>query len=103
MPTPSGPERRSPAEAATEHPEITYIGCARCGTLIAGLDGRYACSGCGWVNEWTEGHRPLPAARRRRAQGSPPPAPATAHSGPSTGTAQNPPPRAARNARTDDD
>ncbi|MCI4043622.1 hypothetical protein [Streptomyces sp. TRM75563] len=103
MPTPSGPERRSPAEAATEHPEITYIGCARCGTLIAGLDGRYACSGCGWVNEWTEGHRPLPAARRRRAQGAPPPAPATAHSGPSTGTARNPPPGAARNARTDDD
>ncbi|MFH9138744.1 hypothetical protein [Streptomyces sp. NPDC017524] len=61
------PERRSPDEAATEHPEITYIGCARCGTLIAGLDGRYACSGCGWVNEWTEGHRPLPEARRRRS------------------------------------
>ncbi|MGW3335142.1 hypothetical protein ACWDF9_31920 [Streptomyces rubiginosohelvolus] len=56
----------SPEEAATEHPEITFIGCARCGTLIAGLDGRYACSGCGWVNEWTEGHRPLPEARRRR-------------------------------------
>ncbi|GGY59233.1 hypothetical protein OH797_37440 [Streptomyces anulatus] len=59
------PERRSPDQAAMEHPEITYIGCARCGTLIAGLDGRYACSGCGWVNEWTEGHRPLPEARRR--------------------------------------
>ncbi len=54
------------AEPGTEHPEITYIGCARCGTQIAGLDGRYACSGCGWVNEWTEGHRPLPTAGRRR-------------------------------------
>lgn len=53
-------------EPGTEHPEITYIGCARCGTQIAGLDGRYACSGCGWVNEWTEGHRPLPTAGRRR-------------------------------------
>ncbi|PCG83030.1 hypothetical protein CIB93_26630 [Streptomyces sp. WZ.A104] len=59
----TGPEERPPAEAATEHPEITYIGCARCGTQIAGLDGRYACSGCGWVNQWTDGHRPLPAAR----------------------------------------
>ncbi len=68
METSSHPERRPPAdgEAATEHPDITYIGCARCGTLIAGLDGRYACSGCGWVNEWTEGHRPLPGALRRR-------------------------------------
>lgn len=51
----------------TEHPEITYIGCARCGTQIAGLDGRYACSGCGWVNEWTEGHRPLPGSRSGRS------------------------------------
>ncbi|MFE2975994.1 hypothetical protein [Streptomyces sp. NPDC059258] len=68
METSSRPERRSPDgdAAATEHPEITFIGCARCGTLIAGLDGRYACSGCGWVNEWTEGHRPLPEARRLR-------------------------------------
>ncbi|MDX2747289.1 hypothetical protein OG927_32625 [Streptomyces clavifer] len=41
-------------------PEITYMACAQCGTQIAGLDGRYACSGCGWVNEWTEGHRHLP-------------------------------------------
>ncbi|MFF5774240.1 hypothetical protein ACFY8V_29185 [Streptomyces californicus] len=62
-----GPERCAADEAATEHPEITYIGCARCGTLIAGLDGRYACSGCGWVNEWTEGYRPLPGDRGRGA------------------------------------
>lgn len=62
-----GPEPAAArAEPGMEHPEITYIGCARCGTQIAGLDGRYACSGCGWVNEWTEGHRPLPAAGRRR-------------------------------------
>ncbi|WP_432150288.1 hypothetical protein [Streptomyces sp. bgisy029] len=63
------------AQPVTAHPEITFIGCARCGTQIAGLDGRYACSGCGWVNEWTEGHRPLPAARRRRTQGTPAPRP----------------------------
>ncbi|MFJ9573233.1 hypothetical protein [Streptomyces bacillaris] len=74
-PGPDGPEpgprpraepRQPRPEPGTEHPEITYIGCARCGTQIAGLDGRYACSGCGWVNEWTEGHRPLPTAGRRR-------------------------------------
>ncbi|PWS46476.1 hypothetical protein DKT74_07065 [Streptomyces sp. ZEA17I] len=66
-PQPPRPEPAAArAEPGTEHPEITYIGCARCGTQIAGLDGRYACSGCGWVNEWTEGHRPLPTAGRRR-------------------------------------
>ncbi|MFI6730881.1 hypothetical protein NRF20_00500 [Streptomyces sp. R-74717] len=57
---PARPERPKPLP----HPEITYIACAQCGTQIAGLDGRYACSGCGWVNEWSEGHRPLPEARR---------------------------------------
>ncbi|WP_411082975.1 hypothetical protein [Streptomyces sp. cmx-18-6] len=62
-PLAAGPEPRPTcSEPQTEHPEITYIGCARCGTQIAGLDGRYACSGCGWVNEWTEGHRPLPTS-----------------------------------------
>ncbi|MEW1613065.1 MULTISPECIES: hypothetical protein [unclassified Streptomyces] len=71
-PVPAVPEPTR-AEPVTEHPEITYIGCARCGTQIAGLDGRYACSGCGWVNEWTEGHRPLPAAGRRRAPAAPRP------------------------------
>lgn len=75
MKTPRGPHgrpvphdsRTTPNRGRTEHPEITYVGCSRCGTQIAGLDGRYACSGCGWVNEWTEGHRPLPAAGRRGA------------------------------------
>ncbi|MFJ9623916.1 hypothetical protein [Streptomyces sp. NPDC101181] len=75
MTTSPGSQKRSSAEAATEHPEITFIGCARCGTQIAGLDGRYACSGCGWVNEWTEGHRPLPAARRRPQGGRTAPSP----------------------------
>ncbi|MCX5396668.1 hypothetical protein OHA55_06630 [Streptomyces sp. NBC_00102] len=43
-------------------PEVTYTECRRCGTLIAGLDGRYACPGCGWVNDHSEGHRALPTA-----------------------------------------
>ncbi|WP_420708400.1 hypothetical protein [Streptomyces sp. ERV7] len=29
---------------------------------MAGLDGRYACGVCGWTNDWSEGHRPLPRA-----------------------------------------
>ncbi|MGC5344153.1 hypothetical protein [Streptomyces sp. DT171] len=43
-------------------PEMTYTQCRQCGTEIAGLDGRYACPGCGWVNDHSEGHRPLPLA-----------------------------------------
>ncbi|QIQ05364.1 hypothetical protein [Streptomyces liangshanensis] len=43
-------------------PEITYAECRQCGTLIAGLDGRYSCGVCGWVNHHSEGHRELPRA-----------------------------------------
>ncbi len=43
-------------------PDITYTQCKRCGTELAGLDGRYSCGVCGWSNHWSEGHRPLPAA-----------------------------------------
>ncbi|MCX4777925.1 hypothetical protein [Streptomyces sp. NBC_01264] len=43
-------------------PELTEAECRRCGTYIAGLDGRYACGVCGWVNDHTEGHRRLPGA-----------------------------------------
>ncbi|MET4925173.1 hypothetical protein P3L51_22930 [Streptomyces sp. PSRA5] len=43
-------------------PEITYAECRQCGTLIAGLDGRYSCGVCGWVNHHSEGHRLLPRA-----------------------------------------
>ncbi|MFJ5550217.1 hypothetical protein [Streptomyces sp. NPDC093225] len=62
---------------APSAPEITEAECRRCGTLIAGLDGRYACGVCGWVNDHSEGHRALPRAeedpdfprgRRRRPQ-----------------------------------
>ncbi|MFJ6935971.1 hypothetical protein [Streptomyces sp. NPDC101132] len=54
-----------PHDSAPEHlraPEITEAECRRCGTLIAGLDGRYACGVCGWVNDHSEGHRRLPRA-----------------------------------------
>ncbi|WP_079405344.1 hypothetical protein [Streptomyces sp. 3211] len=43
-------------------PQITEAECRRCGTLIAGLDGRYACGVCGWSNHWSEGHTDLPTA-----------------------------------------
>ncbi|MEU6863658.1 hypothetical protein ABZ924_10345 [Streptomyces sp. NPDC046876] len=43
-------------------PELTEAECRRCGTYIAGLDGRYACGVCGWVNDHSEGHRRLPRA-----------------------------------------
>ncbi|MEU3406956.1 hypothetical protein ABZ766_23860 [Streptomyces sp. NPDC006670] len=43
-------------------PELTEGQCRRCGTHIAGLDGRYACGVCGWVNDHSEGHRRLPRA-----------------------------------------
>lgn len=64
-------------------PEITEAECRRCGTLIAGLDGRYACGVCGWVNDHSEGHRRLPRAEedpdfprgRRRRRPLPGPGP----------------------------
>lgn len=42
--------------------EITRTECTRCGTEVHGIDGRYACPGCGWVNHWSEGHNLLPSA-----------------------------------------
>ncbi|WP_330296086.1 hypothetical protein [Streptomyces sp. NBC_00503] len=65
-------------------PELTEAECRRCGTYIAGLDGRYACGVCGWVNDHSEGHRRLPRADedpdrppkgRRRPRQLPEPAP----------------------------
>ncbi|MEU2181220.1 hypothetical protein [Streptomyces thermolilacinus] len=43
-------------------PEITTTPCRRCGTVVAGLNGRYACGVCGWVNPWWEGSNTLPTA-----------------------------------------
>lgn len=42
--------------------QITETDCQRCGTRLAGLNGRYACGVCEWVNPWSEGHRDLPTA-----------------------------------------
>jgi ribosomal protein S27AE len=62
-PVPPLPEPpRGPRTPDDPRPEITHAECRQCGTLIAGLDGRYSCGVCGWVNHHSEGHRPLPRA-----------------------------------------
>ncbi|MFC5800085.1 hypothetical protein [Streptomyces formicae] len=40
--------------------EITRTDCHQCGTELHGINGRYACTVCGWVNPWSEGHTDLP-------------------------------------------
>ncbi|MEV6393676.1 hypothetical protein AB0M39_02660 [Streptomyces sp. NPDC051907] len=51
---------RAPETAATTGTEITSTDCQQCGTQVYGIDGRYACPSCGWVNHWSEGHNWLP-------------------------------------------
>ncbi|WP_367038645.1 hypothetical protein [Streptomyces sp. Je 1-332] len=52
----------TPAMAFLDSQEITTTDCRRCGTEVSGVNGRYACGVCGWVNNWTEGHNELPGA-----------------------------------------
>jgi len=42
--------------------EITTTDCRQCGAKVSGLDNRYACPLCGWVNHWSEGSTELPRA-----------------------------------------
>ncbi|WP_371678836.1 hypothetical protein [Streptomyces sp. NBC_01276] len=56
------PDMYTDSTAPLPAPELTEAECRRCGTYIAGLDGRYACGVCGWVNDHSEGHRRLPRA-----------------------------------------
>lgn len=42
--------------------EITMTECRECGVQVYGLNGRYACGVCGWVNHWSQGHTVLPRA-----------------------------------------
>ncbi|WP_323183441.1 hypothetical protein [Streptomyces sp. NBC_00091] len=80
------PDPNAESTAPLPAPELTEAECRRCGTYIAGLDGRYACGVCGWVNDHSEGHRRLPRAdedpdrpragrRRPRQLPGPPPQP----------------------------
>lgn len=57
-----GDDSYAESTAPLPAPELTEAECRRCGTYIAGLDGRYACGVCGWVNDHSEGHRRLPRA-----------------------------------------
>ncbi|MFD7560300.1 hypothetical protein ACFV9E_38115 [Streptomyces sp. NPDC059835] len=100
------PEERPESTAPLPPPELTEAECRRCGTYIAGLDGRYACGVCGWVNDHSEGHRRLPRAdedpdrpqkgRRRPRQlpwpplEAPPALPQTLPQSPSTTPAEPP-------------
>ncbi|MBK3569851.1 hypothetical protein JHN47_39815 [Streptomyces sp. MBT62] len=43
--------------------EITTSECRECGAEVSGLNGRYACGLCGWVNHWAEGDGELPTAQ----------------------------------------
>ncbi|MGW6709134.1 hypothetical protein ACWGDE_30180 [Streptomyces sp. NPDC054956] len=87
------------ATAPLPAPELTEAECRRCGTYIAGLDGRYACGVCGWVNDHSEGHRRLPRADedpdrpakgRRRPRQLPGPPEGPPH-GPASGSPEGPP------------
>ncbi len=52
----------SDAVAASTSAEITTTDCRQCGAQVSGLNNRYACSYCGWVNHWAEGSNTLPSA-----------------------------------------
>ncbi|KAA0943104.1 MULTISPECIES: hypothetical protein [Streptomyces] len=50
------------AVATAAGAEITTTDCRQCGAQVSGLNNRYACSYCGWVNHWSEGSNVLPSA-----------------------------------------
>lgn len=70
MTTPPQPGAEPGGRRPTEMPEITHAECRQCGTQIAGLDGRYACGVCGWVNPWSEGYSDLPTPEPHDAEPS---------------------------------
>lgn len=53
--------KTEPMTVAATGNEITRTDCRRCRTEIFGIDGRYACGLCGWVNHWAEGDSDLPS------------------------------------------
>lgn len=52
--------KTEPMAVAITGNEITRTDCRQCGTEVHGIDGRYSCPLCGWVNHWSEGHGELP-------------------------------------------
>ncbi|MGV9705283.1 hypothetical protein [Streptomyces sp. NPDC003483] len=53
---------RTDTSATVAAAEITTTECRECGVELHGLNGRYACGLCGWVNHWSEGSTALPRA-----------------------------------------
>ncbi|NEB79789.1 hypothetical protein G3I40_31905 [Streptomyces sp. SID14478] len=43
--------------------QVTEKRCGGCGTVVAGVNGRYACGACGWINHWSDGDTSLPGAQ----------------------------------------
>ena len=58
----STPETATAAAEFLAGQEITRTQCGQGGTEIHGVNGRYACPGCGWISHWAEGHTDLPTA-----------------------------------------
>jgi ribosomal protein S27AE len=58
------PEAVPGTDTAAAHgdSEITTTECLQCGAEVHGLNGRYACGLCGWVNHWSQGSTTLPQA-----------------------------------------
>ncbi|WP_433341391.1 hypothetical protein [Streptomyces sp. CA-253872] len=55
--SPADPAQDAPAPARAVLRRLTQTPCQRCGTLVAGLNGRYACPVCDWANPWEDGAR----------------------------------------------
>ncbi|MFF0747137.1 hypothetical protein ACFYVL_42805 [Streptomyces sp. NPDC004111] len=47
--------------------EITRSTCPCCHADDDGINGRYACALCNWVNHWPEGHTGDPSSTHRNA------------------------------------
>lgn len=45
---------------------VTEKQCAECGAVVAGVNGRYACGACGWINHWSDGDTRLPGPEEDR-------------------------------------
>ncbi|MEU8587656.1 hypothetical protein AB0C59_11750 [Streptomyces sp. NPDC048664] len=69
---------------------FTRTTCAGCGAIVEGLNNRFSCTVCGWVNRWDDSTSPLPCAEDdpdcpRRGRGSTAPArPGPARGGPAS-------------------
>lgn len=55
--------RRYAAAVPTPHDlPFTRTTCSGCGAIVEGLNNRFSCTVCGWVNRWDDSTSPLPSA-----------------------------------------